>query len=162
MEPRSGLVHLKHVFRVAILLVVVMVGLVLSRSLFIPKSWGEYGRYRGDNLAEQKDRPVRHAGDEACAACHQEQYDTRAKGAHKAVRCEVCHAPMSTHATAEEKIADMKVQKTIELCALCHRKLTARPASFPQVDLRGHVEGWGMKYAEGVCFTCHSNPHKPL
>jgi len=69
---------------------------------------------------------------------------------------------MNTHATAEAKTADMKVNKTVELCALCHRKLTARPADFPQIDLRAHVEGWGMQYRDGVCFTCHSNPHKPL
>lgn len=162
MEPRSSLVHLKHVFRVFISLVVVIVGLVLGRSFFVPDSWGEYGTYRGDNLAEQKAFPIRHAGDDACAKCHKEQGDTRALGAHKTVRCEVCHAPMSTHATVDEKTAEMRVQKTVELCATCHRRLNARPETFPQVDLRQHVEGWGMKYGEGVCFTCHSNPHKPL
>lgn len=162
MEPRSGVRHLKHVFRVVLLFVVLIVSIVLGRSLFVPESWGRYGWYRADNLAEQKDLPVRHGGDESCQKCHQEEFDARGQGGHKAVRCEVCHAPLVTHADEKVKTADMRTNKTVDLCATCHRKLAARPATFPQIELRAHVEGWGMQYGEGVCFTCHANPHKPL
>ena len=47
MNPESPLTHTKHVFRAAILLLAVLVAMVLGRSLFVPKTWGEFGRYRG-------------------------------------------------------------------------------------------------------------------
>lgn len=161
MQPPESLRHLKHVFRVALLLVLLVVVFVLGRYLFIPPSWGMYGFYRGDNLAEQKAHPVRHGGDASCRPCHKEQFATHEGGPHKTVRCEVCHAPVSTHVSGDKKTADMVIKKDVELCAVCHRKLSARPADFPQVELRQHVEGWGQTFSDQVCFMCH-NPHKPL
>jgi hypothetical protein len=44
MDPESPLIHTKHVFRAAILLLAVVGGLLLGRSLFLPDTRGEYGR----------------------------------------------------------------------------------------------------------------------
>ena len=41
MKAESPLIHAKHVFRAAILLMAVIVTLILSRSFFVPDTWGE-------------------------------------------------------------------------------------------------------------------------
>ncbi len=38
-------------------------------------------------------------------------------------------------------------------CGVCHDKIVARPANFPQVDLKQHG-------GQSACVTCHS-PHDP-
>ncbi len=65
--------HGRHVFRVLFVLVLAIVAIVLGRALLIPKSYGLYGPYRFDNVAEQASvrRPV-HGGAASCAPCHAE------------------------------------------------------------------------------------------
>ena len=65
-----------------IVLVIVLIVLVLSRGLFVPKSWGQYGWYRGDAVEEHREKPVVHGGDQSCRECHEDQYDLREEGGH--------------------------------------------------------------------------------
>ena len=60
-----------------------------------------------------------------------------------------------------EKIADMPVRRTRELCELCHRRLDARPAGFAQVDVREHVTEMGGEFTDDACSQCHE-PHSPI
>jgi hypothetical protein len=46
-------------------------------------------------------------------------------------------------------------------CLVCHRVLSARPGSFPQVDWPKHYEFVGVKDPETACIRCHSG-HEPL
>ena len=80
---------------------------------------------------------------------------------HRSVSWEVCHAPLATHAAGGEKTADMAVRRTTALCAWCHQRLAARPATFPQVALVEHVTEKGGELAEGICLECH-DAHDPL
>jgi len=163
MNPESPLTHAKHVFRAAILLIAVVVTLILSRSLFVPETWGEYGWYRGAAVDEHRARQVRHLGDETCAMCHEAEFDVHAEGAHASVRCELCHGPVTLHADLEEgeKIAEMPVRRTRELCELCHRELAARAEGFPQIDVRDHLAEFDVALAPDACFECH-DPHSPF
>lgn len=163
MDPESPLIHTKHVFRAAILLLAVVGSLLLGRSLFVPKTWGEFGWYRGAAVAEHRARPVRHLGDETCAMCHENEFTEHAAGVHAVVRCELCHGPLVLHANLEdgEKIADMPIRRTRELCELCHRRLDARPASFPQIDVREHLTAQDIELTPDACFDCH-DPHSPI
>ena len=163
MNPESPLIHAKHVFRAAILLAFWLVVLILGRSLFIPETWGESGWYRGAAPVEQRAKQVRHGGDEACAPCHDAEYAEHAAGVHAPVRCELCHGPVALHFDFEEgeKLADMPVRRTRELCELCHRAQTARPADFPQIDVREHVLENGGELSPETCFDCHE-PHSPI
>ncbi len=150
--------HARHVFRAALLLVIVIAVVSLGRGLLAPRSYGLYGPYRFDNVAEQANvRPPRHAGAASCGACHKKRLDEQLAGAHKHVSCEVCHAPLASHASGGAKVAAMPVDRSFTLCARCHRRLVGRPAGFPQVDLEQHVQG---KLEGGVCLDCH-NPHSP-
>ena len=163
MNPESPLVHAKHVFRAAILLLVVVIAMVLGRSLFVPPTWGEFGWYRGSAVAEHQAKPVRHGGDESCATCHDVEYADHAAGVHAAVQCELCHGPVALHVDLEEGelLAEMPVRRNRELCELCHRKLEARPADFPQIEVREHLVSNGAELTSDACFDCH-DPHSPF
>jgi len=163
MNPESPLMHAKHVFRAAILLLAVIAALLLGRSVFVPETWGEYGWYRGAAVDDHRARGVRHLGDESCAMCHDAEFADHSVGVHAPLRCELCHGPATLHADLEEgeKIGEMPIRRSRELCELCHRELAARPAGFAQVDVREHVTEMGGELTADACFDCH-DPHSPL
>jgi hypothetical protein len=153
--------HDKHVFRLVFLLVLVVGGFLIVRNLFVPPSFGQYGHYRGDNLAEQRAMPIRHGGIESCRACHAGEWGEHSAGVHKSVPCEDCHAPLITHANSAEKTGEMAVDRSWNHCARCHRRLAARPADFPQVQVEAHLEEMGADLEREVCIACHQ-PHAPI
>ncbi len=177
MHPNNPLWHAKHIFRVALLLLVGLASVGLGRSLFVPKSWGQYGHYRGDNLEEQRSLEVRHGGDQSCKECHEEEYAAKAGDSHAKVRCEVCHAPVVEHALARDpdakppedpkadrenrKTKDMPIDRSNSLCLRCHGKLLARPKTFPQVEGKKHVLENDGEWKNETCVDCHEAPHEP-
>lgn len=163
MQPGNSLEHAKHVFRAAILLLMVVVTLLLGRSLFVPPTWGEYGSYRGANVEEHRSRPVLHGGDRSCEPCHSEQYEIHLEGVHHSLRCEMCHGPVARHVDLDEGevVAEMPVKRSRELCENCHRFLSARPSTFPQIDPREHITDNGGELSADACFDCH-DPHSPI
>ncbi len=153
--------HSKHVFRVALLLTIGIVTYVLGRSFLIPKSYGMYGDYRFDNVAEQRDKPLVHGSPDACLGCHKPQAEKRAGGKHATVPCEDCHAPLSTHASAGKKIAPMVIDRSYTLCVRCHMKMVSRPTGvIAQVVPEDHVTKQGEKLTGQVCIGCHDS-HSP-
>jgi predicted CXXCH cytochrome family protein len=161
MQADNPILHTKHIFRVFILLVLVVIAIILGRGLFVPDSWGLYGGFRGDNVEQQRAKAVHHGGDASCQKCHEEEFDTHEGGGHAAVRCEVCHGPVSIHVSGDKKIAAMPMNRGRDLCLRCHRKLEARPATFPQVEPRAHVDENGGDWGDEACIECHI-PHAPL
>jgi hypothetical protein len=150
--------HARHAFRVLFVLLVAIVAIVLGRSFLVPPSYGLYGPYRFDNVAEQASiRPPLHGGAASCGECHEDRSKAVAAGGHRTVSCEVCHAPLGKHVRGGDVVAPMAVDRSFTLCARCHRKIDGRPAAFPQVVLEQHVQG----ALEGrVCLDCH-DPHAP-
>ena len=150
--------HARHVFRILFVLLVAIVAIVLGRSFLVPASYGLYGPYRFDNVAEQAAvRPPLHGGAASCGECHEDRLKAVSAGVHRGVSCEVCHAPLGRHVKGGDVVAPMAVDRSFTLCARCHRKIDGRPAAFPQVVLEQHVQG-GL---EGrVCLECH-DPHSP-
>jgi len=153
--------HTKHIWRAVLILLVLLVAAVVSRHFLIPESFGEQGFYRADTLHELREQAVVHASAGACAECHADIAETIAASHHATVSCEVCHAPLSYHAANGEKIADMPVNRSHELCALCHQTLDARPATFKQVDIIQHLGDMdvvdpGQEIPAGTCVTCHA------
>ena len=154
--------HARHVFRVIFVLLLALVAFVLGRSWLVPKSFGMYGSYRFDNVAEQAAiRSPVHAGAAACAECHDDKSKKIGAGVHKRVSCEICHGPLGIHVRDGELLADMPIDRSFTLCARCHRKILGRPEKFPQVVLEQHVQQMGPAKLEGkVCLDCH-DPHSP-
>src|SRR3990172_5883972 len=112
--------HTKHIWRAVLILAFFAIVGFTGRHFLIPPSFGEVRFYRYDSLRDFMRQPVRHGGSASCAACHQDTMTTKAEGRHAGVSCEVCHAPLAVHVQGEEKIGPMPVNRSHELCALCH------------------------------------------
>jgi hypothetical protein len=145
--------HKGHLVRVAALFAAGLGVFFVLRALFVPEGFGVYGHYRAGAIEENRARPVSYAGRAACVECHSDVPDAMKGGRHEGVHCEACHGPLAAHAgdPAEKKAVrpDSKV-----LCARCHAASVARPAGFPQVEVRDHM-------GEEACTTCHV-AHNPL
>jgi DnaJ-class molecular chaperone len=102
------------------------------------------------NAEEWASLPVQYASSSICSDCHQDVYSMWGKGNHGTVSCENCHGPARTHL---ETNARPVVDRSRELCGLCHAKLASRPSNFPQVDMQ---EMGGQE----ACASCH-DPHEP-
>lgn len=150
----------KHLWRVFFLVLIGMTILMVGRILVVPKSFGVYGHYRGDNVKEQAAFPIRHFGPESCEPCHADEFALWKAAGHKTIICEDCHAPYVTHIKNEEKFAPMEINKTSDFCLRCHNEMPARPKDFPQINVESHMKDNGFQLTATVCFTCH-NPHDP-
>ena len=141
-----------HLLRLAVVFAIGFLIFALLRSYLVPKSFGRYGHYRGDALAEIKAQPVHYAGHQACEACHSDVLDVKSKGKHAHVNCESCHGPLANHADDPGGVTPEKLD-TARLCVRCHEANTAKPKHFPQVASAEHSAGL-------ACNECHQ-PHSP-
>jgi transcription elongation factor Elf1 len=149
----------RHTVPVFALLVVVVIAGLVARELFVPDTYGRYGSYRAEAVAEARDKPQSYVGVQTCATCHEEIARLRSKDVHAKVQCETCHGTGAAHATNPETA--MVVPDGRTACLTCHQKLDARLASFPQIDVAAHFAFLGVVDPNLACTECHS-PHEPL
>lgn len=125
---------------------------LLIRAHFVPRSFGQYGHYRGAAVGELSSKQVKFAGHQVCEGCHDDVLKGKSAGPHAKVNCEACHGAQVRHAddpgTVKPQLPD-----TAALCARCHEANIAKPKGFPQVVSADHSGGV-------VCKTCHV-PHNP-
>jgi len=138
--------------RLLVVFAVLTGGLVVTRHLLIPKTFGQRGHYRAAAVTTIQELPVRYAGREACADCHADIVGLHGKGRHQTVSCEVCHGPAAAHTLAPVE-NQLPAPRKRAYCPLCHGYDPSRPTGFPQIDPVSHNP---MK----PCITCH-NPHQP-
>lgn len=143
---RSPFGHYGHLVRVAALFLAAGLVFVVVQGFLVPDDFGVYGHYRAGALDDNRNQPLIHAGRAACVECHVDVPDEMAGGGHAAIGCEACHGPQAAH--AEDPENDPGRPEAPSLCARCHAVNAARPASFPQVDLRDHMDGEN-------CLLCH-------
>ena len=148
----NGLKDAGHLFRFAGLFVVAFLVFLVVRGYVVPKTFGQYGHYRGAAIGEIAAHPVKFAGHQTCEGCHSDIADTKTKGTHAHVNCEACHGALASHADDPASVTPAKPD-TLVLCARCHTASAAKPKGFPQVDPAEHMGGV-------PCETCH-NPHNP-
>jgi hypothetical protein len=141
-----------HLFRLAAVFLAVFVAFIAVRAALVPKSFGEYGHYRGAALEEIAAHPINYAGHQTCETCHSDVAETKAHGRHAHVNCETCHGPLAKHADDPSALTPT-LPDTALICARCHQQNIAKPAHFPQVDAPEHSSGV-------ACKTCHA-PHSP-
>ncbi len=142
----------EHLLRLVAVMVIALVVFVGLRAAVVPKSFGQYGHYRGAAIDEIAARPIAHAGHEVCEGCHTDVVDQKKLGRHVVVPCEACHGPQAKHADDPGSVKPPKLDTAV-LCARCHEANSAKPKSFPQVVTADHSGGI-------ACDTCHQ-PHKP-
>ncbi len=135
-------------------LFIIFIGLFLGvRYILVPKSFGEYGHYRGLSLEENASVNIKYAGVESCGECHMDILELKSSDVHDPLSCETCHGPCQEHVLVPDS-ADVKIPDTRKHCGLCHSLNPARSRNIIfQIDL-------GKHYPDKNCIDCH-NPHKP-
>jgi uncharacterized CHY-type Zn-finger protein len=141
-----------HLFRVAAVFLVGFVLFLILRGVLVPRSFGQYGHYRGGAIGEMAALPISYAGHQVCEGCHTDVADMKSKGVHKGVACESCHGPLAKHAEDPASVQPVKLD-TAKLCVRCHEANLAKPKNFPQVSSEDHSGG-------APCDSCHK-PHSP-
>lgn len=121
----------------------------VARVVLTPRSFGQYGHYRGAALEEVAAREPLFAGAKACDECHSEVRDKLAKYEHRGISCESCHGPARTHAD-DPDVATTKLTNTG--CIRCHADNGARPVWLKQIKTD--------HFAGDKCIECHV-PHQP-
>jgi len=141
-----------HLFRLAAVFLAGVAAFLAIRGFLVPKSFGEYGHYRGDAVREMAVRPINYAGHQTCETCHTDVLDKKKDGRHARVNCEACHGPLARHADDPTSEQPAKLDTSL-LCPRCHEANAAKPKGFPQVVTAEHSSGL-------PCDTCHQ-PHSP-
>jgi hypothetical protein len=121
----------------------------VARVVLTPKSFGQYGHFRGAALEEIASREPTFAGAKACDECHSEVRDKLAKYEHKGISCESCHGPTRAHVD-DPDVATTKLGNPT--CMRCHSESPVRPQWLKQVK--------PDHYGGDKCADCHL-PHQP-
>ena len=141
-----------HLVRLVVVLLAGVLLFLILRNALVPPGFGQYGHYRPGALEDNRNRPVKFAGQTACAMCHDEVVQLRKTGKHAGVSCEACHGPQFQH--TEDPTAHKPPRPQVAaLCVRCHEADAAKPKRFPQVVSKEHSGG-------EPCGTCHK-PHNP-
>jgi hypothetical protein len=149
---RNLLKESEHLVRLALVLAAAVLTFLVIRHAVVPRSFGEFGHYRGDALDEIRARPVSFAGKGVCETCHEDIMKIKSEGKHAGVACEACHGPTAAH--TDDPIANHAVKPNrATLCVRCHEADPAKPKQFPQVVSKEHA-------GELSCGECHK-PHSP-
>jgi hypothetical protein len=151
---------------------------LVLRYLMVPKSFGEFGHYRGLSLEDNAAKPMNYAGTAACTRCHSDIASEKNKGRHAGLACEGCHGPGYKHATFADTVPHAKLPDSLMLvkpdgrqdCALCHEMNRARTKiKFDTVNysvihmIKAKEHNLTSKGDTTVlrCIECH-NPHDPF
>lgn len=138
------------IFRLVLLTVAIIVTYIIARHLLTPASFGQYGFYRGEALAEHASHTPVFAGRKACLECHEDIQKKLSKAEHKTIGCETCHGVGQPHS----ENPDLKLVKIGDNgCLRCHLASPSRPTWLKQITPRDHYRG-------RMCVECHV-PHQP-
>ncbi len=140
-------------------------GFFLFKKLVTPDSFGVYGPYRADAIAEEALVPIRHGTNESCFQCHPYEAKNHKKGLHKTISCEFCHGTYADHVENNKKIGTLPVKKEKEittLCLRCHNtEIKARKEEvIKTVAMPNHLKDQKVKLTHN-CNQCHY-VHAPL
>ncbi len=143
-------------FRASVLVILIVVCFIVAQQLAKPKSFGEFGFYRGDNVAEwiAMDQTYGPPGNKTCSKCHDQIVLLVSQAEHGKVDCQACHGPLMAH-VLKPSDSHPKVAGNAELCGTCHREMVGRTKEqIATVKVGEHSGGLD-------CIRCH-DPHQPL
>ena len=125
----------------------------LLKYALTPDSFGQYGHYRGNSMAEIAALPVHYTGNSSCVSCHDTIITMKSESYHSDLSCEGCHGAAYKH-IASPKTEKLMKPDSREFCGKCHSINLARPEkAIVQVNIKDH-------HPEKNCIKCH-NPHQP-
>jgi hypothetical protein len=142
----------EHLVRLGALFAAGVLVFTAARAELVPATFGTLGHYRAAAIGDVRATPIVHAGQAACAECHVDVVELRAKARHKGIACESCHGPLAAHASGASDAKPARPAAT-PLCTHCHAANTGKSKRYPTVDITNHAGG-------EPCLTCHK-PHDP-
>lgn len=137
-------------WRLLIAFAFILGGVIVVRSI-IPAELKDTALHVSSTIDRETAKPVRYAGSEICADCH-EEYEMKKKGYHVNLSCETCHGPTAKHTEDPTEVKPV-APRMREFCEHCHNYDPSRPTGFPQINPAVHNP---LK----PCISCH-NPHDP-
>lgn len=143
-------------FRAIVVVILIVVFFIVAKQLARPDSFGEFGYYRGDNVAEWMSMEKNYAapGSKTCNECHDKVVQIISLGEHGKLDCQSCHGPLMAH-VLKPTDSQPKVLGNASLCGTCHREIAGRTKEqIATVKLDEHSGGLD-------CVRCH-DPHQPL
>ena len=143
---------IEHLVRLAVVMALALIVFIIFRAAIVPKSFGQYGHYRGAAISEVASRSIRIASRDTCEGCHTDVADQKKLGRHVILSCEACHGAQAKHAEDPANVTPPKLD-TMVVCTRCHEANSAKPKTFPQVVTADHSGGI-------ACDMCH-RPHMP-
>ncbi len=157
-------------YRIRLFIVLFAIGVLagggfLFKELLLPDSYGLYGPYRGDAIAEAALVPIRHGTNMSCFKCHPHEAKIHKNGRHQTISCEFCHGTYADHITDGKKIGTLPVKKEKEittLCLRCHNnEIKARHEEvIKTIAMPNHLKDQNVKVTHN-CNQCHQ-VHAPL
>jgi len=142
-----------HLKRLLLTGVVIVSLFLLLKNALTPESFGQYGHYRGNSMAEIAALPIHYVGNKSCEQCHDTIVTMKNEGYHSDLSCEGCHGAAYKHIKDPEKEKLIKPNSR-EFCGKCHSINPARPEkAITQQNIKDH-------HPEDLCAKCH-NPHQP-
>lgn len=140
-------------------------GGLLFKKMLTPDSFGVYGPYRADAIAEAALVPIRHGTNMSCFKCHPYEAKIHKNGQHKTISCEFCHGTYADHVADGKKTQTLPVKKEKEittLCLRCHNtEIKARKEEvIKTVAMPNHLKDQDVKLTHN-CNQCH-HVHAPL
>lgn len=166
-----------HIKRLILTFAAIIVLFLILRQVLTPKSFGEFGHYRGEAIRENEMKELHYAGSDKCIKCHDDINTDKTLGFHAQLKCEVCHGPGLKHALYAGKFKDKELPDSLKLhkpdqrkeCAVCHQRNAARikilfdtinNTMVHQVDVMKHNLVDKKTNEVLRCIECH-NPHQP-
>ncbi|MBU1340401.1 MAG: cytochrome c3 family protein [Proteobacteria bacterium] len=157
-------------YQLRLLIVLISIGVLAGGGLLLkrvltPESFGVYGPYRADAIAEAALVPIRHGNNTSCFKCHSYETKVHKNGRHQTISCEFCHGTYADHIANEKKIGTLPVKKGKEittLCLRCHNtEIKARSEEvIKTVAMPNHLTDQNVKLTHD-CNQCH-HVHAPL
>lgn len=136
--------------RLLVVFIIIVGGMLAIRSI-LPPSMKDAALHIKSTIEREISLPVRHAGSDICADCHEENIIKKV-GYHKNLSCETCHGAAKAHAENPSEVKPI-IPRLREFCVHCHTYDPSRPTGFPQINPIAHNP---LK----PCVLCH-NPHDP-
>lgn len=138
----------------SVIFAIVIAAFIISRKVLVPPTFGEYGHYRGQAVADNRAHGMKYAGAAVCAQCHEDEVEEKQQSYHRGLSCEVCHGPAAAHAAKpDDESLRPGAPRGRGYCPICHDYNPSRPTGFPQIIEVQHNPG-------KACMSCH-DPHDP-
>ena len=105
--------------RLFIVFGLLVAALVAARHFLVPKTFGQLGHYRAAAVDGIAALPIKYAGREVCATCHDDIAKLHGGHGHANVACEVCHGPAAAHVNSPLEVK-LPAPRERARCPLCH------------------------------------------